>query len=154
MLLSTLGRLFTNYLQSIHGFTCGIDDMILTKNIEVKRRDLIAGSYDAVVESVSRFADLKKKKPDIDKLRRAVQTKLRVPDNLKLLDQAVMGTVHPLSSKILELCLPAGQVNGVPHPRIASPAALLPAAACLLQLHRLPYFWGPATGAHLARSSE
>jgi hypothetical protein len=43
LLLSTLGRLFTNYFQSIHGFTCGIDDMILTKNIEVQRTAVIKG---------------------------------------------------------------------------------------------------------------
>ncbi len=81
ILLSTLGRLFTNYLQSIHGFTCGIDDMILTGGIEKQRTELISGSYEKTVEAVTRFADIKHKKGiDESKLRTAVQTKLRNPD--------------------------------------------------------------------------
>lgn len=37
-LISTLGVLFINYLQFFHGFTCSVDDIILTDETNLKRR--------------------------------------------------------------------------------------------------------------------
>ena len=56
-LLTVLGRLFTHFLQS-HGFTCGLDDLLLSPSAESTRRTLQAAlpaSSDAVVRD---FVDL------------------------------------------------------------------------------------------------
>lgn len=37
-LISTVGRLFINYLQFFHGFTCGVDDILLKEESNFKRR--------------------------------------------------------------------------------------------------------------------
>src|SRR5689334_14549055 len=36
-LLTALGCLFTNYLQTHHGFTCGIDDLLVKNFAEIER---------------------------------------------------------------------------------------------------------------------
>ncbi|KAF9597241.1 hypothetical protein IFM89_016382 [Coptis chinensis] len=49
-LLSGLSRLFTVFLQ-LHGFTCGVDDLLLKQNIDIERRTKLKDA-NKIVESV------------------------------------------------------------------------------------------------------
>lgn len=56
-LLTSLARIFTAYLQ-MHGFTCGLDDLVLTKEFNKKRRMIIENSHKLGVESAAEFCGL------------------------------------------------------------------------------------------------
>lgn len=56
-ILSTLGRLFTAYLQQ-HGFSCGIDDLILTDEAERERAQALGEATGAGVATAAQFAGL------------------------------------------------------------------------------------------------
>jgi hypothetical protein len=43
-LLTSLARIFTAFLQ-MHGFTCGLDDLVLTPEFNKKRRMIIEESH-------------------------------------------------------------------------------------------------------------
>jgi DNA-directed RNA polymerase I subunit RPA1 len=59
-LLTTLGRLFTLFLQ-FRGFTCGIDDMLLTKEAEERRLELIEKANQCGLEQAAIFTGLRQK---------------------------------------------------------------------------------------------
>lgn len=54
-MLSCLSRLCTCYLQS-HGFTCGIDDMLLLSGTEASRKKMLATANDATHRAAEEFA--------------------------------------------------------------------------------------------------
>lgn len=56
-LLSSLGRLFSAYLRG-HGFTCGIDDLLLTPPAEAARRATIATARGAAMDAAAEFVGL------------------------------------------------------------------------------------------------
>lgn len=51
-LLSGLSRLFCGFLQ-MHGFTCGIDDLLTTPEFEQQRKDMLDGVYAAGAEELA-----------------------------------------------------------------------------------------------------
>jgi DNA-directed RNA polymerase I subunit RPA1 len=57
-LLTTLGRLFTLFLQ-FRGFTCGIDDMLLTQQTEKQRLELIKQANQCGLEQAAIFTGLR-----------------------------------------------------------------------------------------------
>jgi DNA-directed RNA polymerase I subunit RPA1 len=57
-LLTSLARIFTMYLQ-LYGFTCGLDDLVLTKDFNKKRRMLIEKCHKEGVEAAAEFCSLK-----------------------------------------------------------------------------------------------
>ena len=54
--LTMLTRLFTFYMQT-HGHTCGIDDMIITREAEIKRKEMSEKMQIAAEEAAEKFAD-------------------------------------------------------------------------------------------------
>lgn len=56
-LLSCLSRLFTHYLQH-HGFTCGIDDVLLLAAAESRRRHTLARAEITVMRASATAAGL------------------------------------------------------------------------------------------------
>lgn len=54
-MLSSLSRLCTCYLQS-HGFSCGIDDMLLIPTTEANRKKMLATANDATHRAAEEFA--------------------------------------------------------------------------------------------------
>jgi len=54
-LISTFGRLFINYLQFYHGFTCGVDDILLKDEYNLRRRKDIENILQNGMEGLSRF---------------------------------------------------------------------------------------------------
>jgi DNA-directed RNA polymerase I subunit RPA1 len=57
-LLTALARIFTVYLQQ-HGFTCGLDDLVLTPEYNKKRRMIIESSHKEGIEAAAGFCGLK-----------------------------------------------------------------------------------------------
>lgn len=51
-LLTSLARIFTMYLQ-LHGFTCGLDDLVLTPEYNKKRRMIIESSHREGIEAAA-----------------------------------------------------------------------------------------------------
>ncbi|KAI8373798.1 hypothetical protein BD560DRAFT_488983 [Blakeslea trispora] len=119
MLLSILGRLFIKFIQS-HGFTCRMDDLVLTKEGDQWRRDLLDDGKDLGDEAHMEFLGLtdtaKSANPDV----LAKEFKLRmnevVRDDNKLagLDNAMKAKVNKLTSSITTKCLPNGLFRPFP----------------------------------------
>ncbi len=57
-LLTALARIFTAFLQT-HGFTCGLDDLVLTPDYNKKRRMVIEESHKNGVQAAAEFSGLK-----------------------------------------------------------------------------------------------
>ena len=57
-LITILGRLFINYLQFFHGFTCGVDDILLKDEYDFKRRRDIENILIAGMEGLGKFFEI------------------------------------------------------------------------------------------------
>ena len=57
-LLTSLGRLFTSFLQ-LHGFTCGIEHLLLTREADAARHDVLLAATPSAVAAAAEFAGLK-----------------------------------------------------------------------------------------------
>lgn len=134
-LLSTLGRLFTCYLQFV-GHTCALEDLTLNKDAEKRRRKLVHDSVFNGEEAYAEFAGLtdlldakhaseqtnggKRRRMDEEErvqIRERMRELLSGPDadqNAKALDAHMMGTVHGSNSDIIKTCLPSGQTKSFP----------------------------------------
>jgi DNA-directed RNA polymerase I subunit RPA1 len=51
-LMTCLNKLFLNYMQ-MHGFTCGLDDLLLKKKSNIKRTEAIKETHEYTVTKVS-----------------------------------------------------------------------------------------------------
>ena len=49
--MTCLTKLFLNYMQ-VHGFTCGLDDLILKKKINKTRKTLLESAHEDTVREV------------------------------------------------------------------------------------------------------
>lgn len=58
-LLSTFGRLFINYIQFFHGFTCGVADLQLTEDTNLKRRRDIENILKSGMNSLADMFEIK-----------------------------------------------------------------------------------------------
>jgi DNA-directed RNA polymerase I subunit RPA1 len=116
VLLSVLGRLFTNFLQQMHGFTCGMDDLVLTRDAERQRRVLIDASYDECASKIGEWAGLTRKgMAKKHRLARALRVKLQSSaDAAAQLDNLAMAAVNKSLDGIQKACLPAGQMKAFP----------------------------------------
>ena len=56
-LLTALARIFTAFLQ-MHGFTCGLDDLVLTPEFNKKRRMIIEESHQSGMQAAAKFSGL------------------------------------------------------------------------------------------------
>ncbi|GAB9466526.1 DNA-directed RNA polymerase i subunit rpa1 [Globisporangium polare] len=134
-LLSTLGRLFTCYLQ-FAGHTCALEDLTLNKDAEKRRRKLVHESVFNGEEAYAEFAGLtdllaakhaseakngskRRRMDEVERvqIRERMRELLSGPDadqNAKALDAHMMGTVHGSNSDIIKTCLPSGQTKSFP----------------------------------------
>ena len=70
-LLTCLTKLFMNYLQS-HGFTCGLDDLILHRKSNKTRREDLSKGIKTVVEEVCHEYHMEPPKTEIDYIGRSL----------------------------------------------------------------------------------
>jgi len=111
LLLSTLGRLFTIYLQFC-GFTCGIDDLIVTDAGNQIRSRLLKK---ADVHGMSAAMDFSSYSSDRHaNLTEALRESLTSDDQFKKLDNMVKGKVNQLTTDIIKSCIPKEQMKQFP----------------------------------------
>ncbi|GFR43873.1 hypothetical protein Agub_g5002 [Astrephomene gubernaculifera] len=134
-LLSAFSRLFTYYLQW-HGFTCGMDDLLLVPASEARRSALLATAEARAVQASSEL--LGDRSPAgaglpaealADPLKHArtlLRHELKVAaalgeryranrDTGKAHDMKGSGAMHALSSEVIKVCLPGGQWKAFPR---------------------------------------
>eukprot|EP00743_Colponemidia_sp_Colp-15_P005106 GILK01005496.1.p1 GENE.GILK01005496.1~~GILK01005496.1.p1 ORF type:complete len:1772 (-),score=385.89 GILK01005496.1:91-4842(-) len=137
-LLTCLGRLFTMYLQ-FRGFTCGMDDLLLTPEAEKKRSGLLRLVLSEGLTAAAKFAGLedfknygevhshssqgegremteKEREKEKRRLIRAMEKKLRSErGSAAQLDSLMSQYTSPVTSKIIGSCIPGGQYKPFPE---------------------------------------
>jgi DNA-directed RNA polymerase I subunit RPA1 len=124
-LLNALSRLFTNFLQA-HGFTCGMDDLVLVNGAEAERARVLSGAEAAAWRASAELADAGNPgaPPPFDPLspkdraRAARLLAARYASNREAAgaahDRRVTAAMHPLASEVVRACLPRGQRKPFP----------------------------------------
>jgi len=129
LLLNALGRLFTAYLQYYSGHSCRMEDLILRKEVDIDRRDLVQRTYNMGTRAAKAWADSDggkveipplKNQPNHDKPLKPVEvaaTAAKIAEllageegktNAVSLDGYMQSQLNPLASEIIKLCLPNG----------------------------------------------
>ncbi len=116
-LLTCLGRLFTRYVQHI-GFSCRMDDLLLTPEGDADRRRLLQASY---TEGYKVACDYVEAKETVSKhaLDQALEHVLRNDDKLAGLDGVMKVAMNKCTSNVINACLPTGQRRAFPHNNMA-----------------------------------
>lgn len=133
LLLNSLGRLFTAYIQFYSGHSCRMEDLVLTKEADKVRRKLINKAYCNGSRAAKAWADSEGGKVPIEvdesanddplKPVEAASTASKVrqllsgsegKSNHAALDGFMMSKLNPLASEIVKACLPGGLA--VPFP--------------------------------------
>jgi len=114
-LLSILGRLLTRLL-NMRAFTCGIDDLLLTRSGEESRREKLERADTLGLEVATKYVTLEGKVKANDKeLHVRLEDVLRDDEKQKGLDQVTNSQTAHLSTEITNACLPKGLQK--PFPR-------------------------------------
>jgi len=111
-LLTALSRMLTRYDQYI-GFTCRMDDILITPAADAARLKLIQGAKAegrAVLADFAGIADVE----DRTALASVLERIVRSEELARGLDGAMKGRMNGLTSKIIEACLPDGQLRPFP----------------------------------------
>lgn len=107
-LLSVLGRLLIKLLH-MRGFSCGMDDLFLTRNGDNLRREKLKDSENIGLEIAAAYVMLENNKNAADKdLRQRLQEVLRDDEKHSGLDLIYNSRTATLSSEITKVCLPHG----------------------------------------------
>ncbi|CAD6271366.1 unnamed protein product [Miscanthus lutarioriparius] len=110
ILLSTFSRLFTLFLQS-HGFTCGIDDLLLLQKADKLRSDILSGSEKCSEEVHLKFTgageDLK---GDLVKLHMEVEKAVRSngESDTATLDNHMKNALSAITTEVNKKLFPDG----------------------------------------------
>lgn len=116
-LLGILSRLFTKFLQH-RAFTCRMDDLILTREGDAKRTDLLAQGKNLGTEgAIDNFPSLSKTPPtDLpNALTSLLEDVLRDDNKMAGLDVTVKMKLSKLTSSISDACIPNGLWRKFPH---------------------------------------
>ena len=125
LLLNALGRLFTAYLQYYSGHSCRMEDLVLTKEADEHRRQLVQKAYNLGARSAKAWADSEGGKVEIEDA--TLETPLKPVEeasaaakigellsgnegmaNFAALDGFMQSKLNPLASEIIKACLPHG----------------------------------------------
>ena len=138
-LLTALGQVLTMFLQ-MHGFTCSVQDLLLTEDCENRRRELIETAYRKGVEAAATFAGV----PHFQHCKRYDNRPLVRPGNTEIrkshgitprhpvvkalaqrflqeertgseLDQVIKNALSGVSSELIDQCLKRGLVKSFPR---------------------------------------
>jgi DNA-directed RNA polymerase I subunit RPA1 len=109
-LLSILGRLFTGYLQ-FAGFTCRMDDLILTPEGDKIRRTLIDSSRTLGHQVAAEVSDLAPETdinstPSKALIRDKMEDCLREDEKMAHLDSCMKTKTNKITSEIISTCVP------------------------------------------------
>ncbi|TIC01852.1 beta and beta-prime subunits of DNA dependent RNA-polymerase [Wallemia mellicola] len=110
-LLSILSRLFTKYLQH-RGFTCRMDDLILTDEGNEVRDEILEGTknygFEAAIDSIGLTEEQSKGSEGKRNVLMRLEEVLRDDNKLAMLDQTSTSKNEQIKSQILKKTLPAG----------------------------------------------
>ncbi|KAJ5658746.1 DNA-directed RNA polymerase I subunit [Penicillium longicatenatum] len=120
-LMSILGRLLTRFL-NMRAFTCGIDDLRLTKEGDRMRKEKLSTAAQMGREVALKYVTLDKSSvSDQDaELTRRLEEVLRDDDKQSGLDSVSNSRSAQLSSEITKACLPAGLAKPFPWNQMQS----------------------------------
>ncbi|KAL2006706.1 hypothetical protein VTN00DRAFT_9374 [Thermoascus crustaceus] len=120
-LIGILGRLLTRFLH-MRAFTCGIDDLRLTKEGDRKRREKLDQAEKIGREVALKYVTLDQNPvPDQDaELRRRLEDVLRDDEKQSGLDSVSNARTAKLSSEITAACLPSGLAKPFPWNQMQS----------------------------------
>ena len=114
-LLSILGRLLTRLL-NMRGFSCGIEDLLLTKDGERTRREQLQAANTIGLDVAKKYVTLEgSTKANDHELRSRLADVLRDEEKQTGLDQVYNSQTSKLSTAITAACLPSGLQK--PFPR-------------------------------------
>ncbi|KAH7643263.1 dna-directed rna polymerase i subunit rpa1-like protein [Dermatophagoides farinae] len=115
-LLTAIARLCTNYLQSYHGFTLGIHDILVKSKPDSKRKKIIRTSKSLGMNAIGEAFQIPFDSDDnmvMSKFREAHTAR----DNdfmMKQLDAAYKSQTDSLNNQITQICMPKGLVKSFP----------------------------------------
>jgi DNA-directed RNA polymerase I subunit RPA1 len=136
LLLNSLGRLFTAYIQFYSGHSCRMEDLILTKEADAARQNLVQRAYNIGSRAAKAWADSEGGKVAIPSVKdqagseralKPVDTALASAKigqllsgnegaaNFANLDGYMQGQLNPLASEIVKTCLPGGLAVPFPY---------------------------------------
>ncbi|XP_057982426.1 DNA-directed RNA polymerase I subunit 1 isoform X2 [Malania oleifera] len=116
ILLSVLSRLFTVFLQ-LHGFTCGVDDLLILRDYETKREAELEDAENIGEEVHRQFIGLKDDKIDSMTLQMEIEKAIRSNGEsaIKCLDRMMSSMLNEKTSNINKELLNKGLLR--PFPR-------------------------------------
>ena len=108
-LLSVLGRLLTRYLNE-RAWTCGMDDLYLTKEGDIERREELSKAERLGFEVAAEYVTLKPDQVEQESsvLLGRLENVLRHDDQLNGLDQMYKAKVKSVTDNVSKACMPAG----------------------------------------------
>ncbi|KZO96375.1 beta and beta-prime subunits of DNA dependent RNA-polymerase [Calocera viscosa TUFC12733] len=115
-LISIFGRLFTKFLQH-RGFTCRMDDLLLSPEGEQARKKLMQDGLSLGLKAaISNFPDLAEMDPDeaAGQVKERMASILRDDTKMAGLDMTYRGELNQLTENIEKACLPGGLVRPFP----------------------------------------
>lgn len=114
-LLSVLGRLLTKFLH-MRAFTCGMDDLLLTKQGDADRREKLKDVDNIGLDVAAKYITLDNTNLDYSasELPNRLEDVMRDDEKQAGLDAVVNSRTSILSSEITAACLPAGLVKPFP----------------------------------------
>ncbi|KAL1842584.1 hypothetical protein VTJ49DRAFT_4764 [Mycothermus thermophilus] len=120
-LLSSMGRLLTRYL-GMTAFTCGMDDLRMTPQGEKDRKEAIRSAAHIGLEVAAKYVSLGDQKPTKDDplLLERLEEVLRDDKKQEGLELLTNQACSQLSSKITQICLPAGLEKPFPKNHMQS----------------------------------
>jgi len=114
-LLSVLGQLLTKFLH-MRAFTCGMDDLLLTRKGDQDRREKLKNVDTIGLEVAAKYVTLEG--PNVNtndhELRTRLEDVLRDDEKQSGLDSVFNSRTSTLSSEITAACLPAGLAKSFP----------------------------------------
>ncbi|GAB7360844.1 hypothetical protein MBLNU230_g0830t1 [Neophaeotheca triangularis] len=115
-LLSVMGRLLTKLLH-IRAFSCGVEDLIFTREGEENRRQALSGAETIGLEVAAKYVSMDDVSPKANdpELRKRLEDVLREEDKQAGLDGVMNSATRGLSSDVTSRCLPAALTK--PFPR-------------------------------------
>ncbi|KAF1809045.1 DNA-directed RNA polymerase [Eremomyces bilateralis CBS 781.70] len=114
-LLSILGRLLTKMLH-MQGFSCGVEDLILTHNADTSRGETVDISSNVGFEAAAKYVNLdpEEARQRPSELSARLEKVLRNPAEHSGLDTVMRSAGSEVTTKLQSACVPAGVVKPFP----------------------------------------
>lgn len=115
-LLGSIGRLLTRYL-GMRAFSCGMDDLKLTREGEQQRREALKSAADLGLKVAAEFVDLSNQCPTADdpELLSRLEAVMRDDEKQKDLELLLNQRCGTLSTALTQACVPTGLVKQFPQ---------------------------------------